>query len=553
MMRWIKKILKYLAILLMALLFVLFIFCIYVYNISDIEPPKIKDKSALQLQRTISDTESFAIGENFLQKNKYGLYEMYLQGDDFERGVVYGKLAKELIRYQEVAFTNEIQRMIPSKRYLKFLKYIVGFMNRNLSDYVIPEYQNEIYGISLAASSEFNWIGTNYSRQLNYHAAHDIGHALANLMLVGCTSFATWNRMSADSLLTVGRNFDFYVGDDFAKNKIIAFYKPTKGIPFMSVTWGGFAGVVSGMNTKGLTVTINANKSSIPFGAATPVSLVAREILQYASNIKEAIAIAKQRKMFVSESFLVSSASDNKAVVIEKTPDDIDVYESDRNNIMCANHYQSKLLANQDLNQNQIKNSASLYRYQRLQQLLENMAPITPKKTASILRDYKGKDDADIGLTNEKALNQFISHHSIIFQPQKLLVWVSTAPWQLGSYVCYDLNKIFQTKKPFPLYEEDLNIAPDSILQSPTYDSVKEYLSLEKMHLTHHPFNPLAITRCNPRYYDSYRIAGDMYAEMGKFDSAIVRYKKALTFEIATMDERENIEEKIIIIQKKLK
>ena len=370
-------------------------------------------------------------------------------------------------------------------------------------------------------------------------------------MLVGCTSFATWNDRSKDSLLTVGRNFDFYVGDDFAKNKIVAFYNPENGIPFMSVTWGGFAGVVSGMNTKGLTVTINANKSSIPSGAATPVSLVAREILQYASNISEAIAIAKKRKMFVSESFLISSASDNRAVVIEKTPDDLDVYESAGNEILCANHYQSKLLAAQELNQTQIKQSASLYRYERLQQLLHQIKRNTPQRTAEILRDYRGQNNADIGLTNEKALNQFISHHSIIFQPQKLLVWISTSPWQLGSYVCYDLNTIFQTSKPIPLYVETLNISPDSILKTSIYTNIREYLALEKMHLSHKPFNPQSIIKANPNYYDSYRIAGDIYSELEKKDSAIVMYKKALTLEIATQDEKESISKKVLKLQKK--
>ena len=85
--------------------------------------------------------------------------------------------------------------------------------------------------------------------------------------------------------MIIGRNFDFYVGDKFAEDKIVAFFNPAKGYKFMTVTWGGFIGAVSGMNEKGITVTINAAKSSLPTGSATPVSLVTREILQYAKNI----------------------------------------------------------------------------------------------------------------------------------------------------------------------------------------------------------------------------------------------------------------------------
>src|SRR5207244_7194957 len=102
---------------------------------------------------------------------------------------------------------------------------------------------------------------------------------------------------------------------------------PTKGHKVMTVTWGGLVGAVNGMNDQGVSVTINAAKTALPTGSATPVSIVTREILQYAKNIQEAIAIAKSRKMFVSESFLVASASDNKAVIIEKTPEELDVYD----------------------------------------------------------------------------------------------------------------------------------------------------------------------------------------------------------------------------------
>ncbi len=366
-------------------------------------------------------------------------------------------------------------------------------------------------------------------------------------MLVGCTSFATWGNRSVDSQLILGRNFDFYVGDEFAKNKIIAFYKPTHGIPFMSVTWGGFTGVVSGMNQEGLTVTINANKSDIPTGAATPVSLVAREILQYASNIEEAVMIAKKRKMFVSESFMVGSAKDNKAVVIEKTPNELDVLYSNTDEILCTNHYQSKLLENQKLNVVQMHQSASMYRYARLKELLSVHPKNSPEITAQILRDFKGKNNADIGLTNEKALNQFIAHHSVIFEPQKKLVWVSSTPWQLGEYVCYDLNKIFSTKPPSPgdVAETNLNIPADTLLQTLTYKHIQQYLELEQKHIRHQEIDPNILVSINPTYYDTYRIAGDIFAERMNHQQAILMYQKALSCEIATLDEKEAIEEKL--------
>lgn len=549
-MHWFRRIFKGLLYFIGFLLLMFLILGIYVYRIADIKPPEIKDVPAMQWPMVQDSAGLTSVGANVLKQNQFGLYEMYLEGDAYTRGVVYGRLARKLIHDQELAFTNEIQRMIPSKRYLKFLKYVVGFMNRNLSDYIIREYQEEIYGISQAASEEFNWIGTNYSRQLNYHAAHDIGHALANLMLVGCTSFATWDTASADSSLIIGRNFDFYVGDEFAKNKIIAFYRPEKGIPFASVTWGGFTGVVSGMNLQGLTVTINAAKSEIPFGAATPVSLVAREILQYASNIQEAIAIAQKRKMFVSESFLIGSARDHKAVVIEKTPDALEVYETKGHQIQCANHYQSKGLGGSELNRQQMEKSASVYRYERLQELLKKYPRNTPEHTATILRDYKGHQDRDIGLTNEKALNQFIAHHAVIFKPEQGLMWVSTAPWQMGTFVCYDLNEIFGGKGAERLQANAAgNIAADTLLKGPEYLKVKTYLQLEQQHIRHQDISIQTLLRVNPNYYDTWRIVAEQYEKQGKSDSALWAYQKAMTLEIATEEERQSIKEKILKIK----
>jgi len=554
-MRFIKWGLKCLGIFLGILLLIVLVFGVYVYNIADIKPPKITDTTALSLPVANPEGSLHTIGNNWIRKSQYGLYEMYVSGAPFERGVINGKLSQQQIVDQEVAFTTQIKRMVPSPGYLKFLKYMVGFINRNLSENVPDEYQREIYGVSRAAADSFNWIGTNYSRILNYHAAHDIGHALQNMMLVGCTSFGAWGGKTDQGELILGRNFDFYVGDEFAAEKIVAFYNPDKGHKFMFVTWGGFTGVASGMNDKGLTVTINAARSEIPTGAATPVSLVAREILQYAGNIKEALEIAGRRKMFVSESFLIGSAADHKAVVLEKTPDKLAVYDPQQDHILCTNHYQSKEFENQDLNKVQKERSASVYREARLQELMTQEYPLTPQKVAAILRDRKGLKGADIGNGNEKAVNQLIAHHSIIFKPDSLQVWVSTAPWQLGTYVCYDLRKIFSMnglQHDVEVADNDKNIAPDPFLNTVDFQKFMQYHQGKVALMNKQPVDTAAVAHAVPTFYDGYRIAGDYSMGKGWYAAAIGYYQQALTHEIATLDEKQHIEDKVRECRKSL-
>ncbi len=520
---------------------------VYVRIVARTEPPIPSSLAALDQRVLQPDSGFFTLGKNWFRRSESGLYELYVEGEPFERGVANGMLTRDLVHYQEEVFTEQIRRLVPNGFYLGILKNFVGWFNRDLTTYVTDEYQLEIFGVSQSASHEFDDIASPYQRILNYHAAHDIGHALQNMSLVGCTSFATWGDRSADSTLTVGRNFDFYVGDDFARDKIIAFYKPSQGYRFMMVTFGGMTGVLSGMNDQGLTVTINAAKSDIPAGSATPVSLVAREILQYASTIKEAYAIAEKRKMFVAESFLIGSSKDNKASIIEKTPDGIDLVEGKDNVIISTNHFQGAILGNTELNREHLRTSASPYRYERVAQLLDRHEKHSVSTTAATLRNQLGLDDKDIGLGNEKAINQLVAHHGIIFQPEKGLVWISTTPWQLGKFVCYDLNKVFAhiPSANEEIYEAGLTIPADSFLLTPAY---RDYLKFSPYRF---PFNPRSglepdsIVRWNPESYHAYMLAGDYYFNGKQWASAIPMYEAGLTKEVATVQEKEYMEKNL--------
>ena len=507
---------------------------------------------------------AFSSGNNFLLKIKQELWELYVEGDPLERGLAFGSLADSLLKRQESIFFAKVDELLPSRNKQHFLRTFLKWYNRKLYLNVPEEYKTEIYGISQYSSHDFDNIAPPYLRSLYLHGAHDIGHALQDLALVGCSSFAAWGDKSEDGSLIIGRNFDFYAGDDFAKDKIVAFVNPEKGYPFMMVTWAGMIGAVSGMNNEGLTVTINAAKSKVPLIAKTPISILTREILQYAATIEDAIAIAKKRKVFVSESIMIGSARDKKAVLIEVSPYNIGVYEvANSNQLVCTNHFQSEALENNDGNQNQITNSHSKYRYDRLEELLEDNQKINPEKAVDILRNKEGLHNLPLGYGNEKALNQLLAHHGIVFKPEQRLVWVSSNPYQLGEFVCYDLNEIFKNRNAndsiVSLELENLNIAKDPFLETKEYKNYELFriedrradVLLEKKQTMSMPFVE-NYQSLNPDYWELYYKVGLSFYQEKKYKLAQIHFEKALTKEITTLPEREAIEKYLKKIKRKL-
>ncbi|CAM4243877.1 C45 family peptidase [Zobellia nedashkovskayae] len=508
---------------------------------------------------------TYVLENNFLTKNQQGLYELYVSGNPYELGLKTGSLTQELFQEQERVFIEKIDELVPKKGKQKLLRKFLAWFNRKMYKNVDEQYKAEIYGISHYASKDYDRIAAPYPRVMYFHGAHDIGHALQDLALVGCSSFAAWGDHTEDGKLLIARNFDFYAGDDFAKNKIIAFVAPDEGHKFMSVTWGGMIGVVSGMNDQGLTVTINAGKSKFPLVAKTPISLVTREILQYASTIEEAIAIAKKREVFVSESIFVGSAKDKKAAVIEVSPHNFGVYEVENGNqLVCSNHFQSAAYANDKKNQKHILESHSEYRYERMEELLNEEPKVTPEIAIDILRNKNGLEDQRIGYGNEKALNQMLAHHGIVFQPEDLMVWVSSNPYQLGEFVAYDLNEVFknanQNQQARPISSANKNIAADPFLSTLAYRHYERYRELNSQVtaalVAEEKIEPSILTEfiaVNPDFWEVHFLVGQYYYENGLFEEALKSFETAKTKEVTTVPDTEAINKYIKKSKRKLK
>lgn len=511
--------------------------------------PDVK-KYALQIPKVKKINDStFSFNENYLTKNKQQLWELYIKGNPLQLGYNNGALTQDLMQKQEEIFFSKVTGFVPSKFKQNLLRDFLKWYNRKMYLNIREDFQAELFGLSQYSSDKYDYIAPKFRRAMYLHGAHDIGHAMQDLMVVGCTSLAVWNENTEDGDLLIGRNFDFSVGEDFSKNKLIEFVEPENGIPYLSVSWPGMIGVVSGMNKEGITVTINAGKSKIPLTAKTPISLVTREILQYAATIDEAIAIAKKRKVFVSESILVGSANDKNAVIIEVSPDNFGVYKAENSaKVFCTNHFQSKAYKDDKRNQKHIAESHSEYRYEKLKELLQENKKLNPEKMATLLRDKSGLKNKSIGFGNEKAINQLLAHHAVIFSPQKKLVWVSSNPYQLGEFVCYDLNEIFSDErlKSGKFSKSELNIAKDSFTDSQEFRNYEEFKKLSsefddenkvlsEEFISHYQ-------SLNRDFWLGYYLAGKYYFKLRDYQRAKSEFEKALTKEITTIPDKENVE-----------
>ena len=528
---------------------------------TNFKTPNVNNYS-FEIPKVIQKNDTLRIYKNnYLLKNKQNLWELYSQGNPYQLGLTSGALLEKLYKKQDSIFYQKINSFVPSQRKQKILFHFLKWFNRDIEKNIIPEYQAELYGISHYSDTVFNRYIPAYQRSMYLHAAHDIGHALQDLMLVGCSSLVVWGDKTPDGKLLIGRNLDFYVGDDFAQNKLISFVKPSSGIPFMSVSWAGMIGIVSGMNYEGLTVTINASKSDIPFKAKTPISLLCREILQYASTLEEAVEITKKRSVFVSENILVASAKDKKAIIIEISPRKIDVFESPNyDNLICTNHFQSDGYLSDKKNIKQIKETHSFYRYQKIQELLQKSNKISPEYMAEILRNTEGLNKKSLGYGNEKAINQLLAHHGIIFKPEEKLVWVSSSPYQLGEFVCYDLEKIFNSdfQGVISAQIQERNIPKSKFLSTKEYENYEKYRILEhkiEIDLKTNKFidnqSVMQLENLNPDYWKAYFIIGKVLLQ-NKDKRAKIYFEKSLSLEIPYSDERQEVE-KYLKKSKKLK
>lgn len=407
------------------------------------EPPNLDYEPAARAYAAPSGPDAdgrFHFGPNWFVPRK-GRSLLSVEGDPFSLGYANATLTRDYLAEQERSLYETVGKFFTTKLSIYGIGLVVLVNNRNLPDYVPADYLEEIYGLSEAAVDLYPEFGPRYHRILNYHAAHDIGHWVYDKPVIGCTAFAVGGER-----LLVGRNFDFEAGRVFDENKIIARFRPDRGYAFLSVAWPGMAGAVTGINERKIFCSLNGAHSADKDNIGTPVSIVVRQLLQYAGTLDEAIRILQDAQVFVSDSFLLADGNTGEAAVVEKSPGRTAVRRMRDRVLLQANHFECAEFSDDEGNREYMEVGTSVRRHRRLAQLVTT--DMTPEKAVAILRDTHGSDGAPLALGNRGAINPCIATHSVVADVTAGILWVSRGPHQLGAYDAYSIEKFGETVAP---------------------------------------------------------------------------------------------------------
>jgi hypothetical protein len=422
---------------------------ILIFHIGTLPPPDVSAEK-------ITDSQS-----QWIPKSKYGVNQLVLSGSDYARGFHAGQLTKDILRKEERDLTPMLLALIPSRLLLKCLEVPLIRYFWGIEKYFDQGVLREMYGVSLSAPHDYDDLIDGYTRQMVFHGLHEVGQMMVDQEgdQMGCTFVA----VPAKEGWVLGRNFDFEGGRVLDEDKVMKWVFPEHGYSFVSVTWAGMVGAVTGINDQGIYVSINAAGSTDYSRYGTPSTLVLLKVLNQAKSAADALEIFKSEQMFITDIFALFDTKSGELYRIEKSPKKTEIIRMAGAGAI-ANHLLAPDFANDRINEFRRDDLTSAFRQARADELTRALgaqnleASQLQTGVLQILRD-KGWSQAPgsggdlmsghaLHLGNRRAIDALIATHSVIYNSQSQVLFVSRGPGVSGAFTGFDLAKSFASRTP---------------------------------------------------------------------------------------------------------
>lgn len=237
-------------------------------------------------------------GRGFLEEID-GYRVLHLKGAPYEMGYQHGALLKEHIQ----ANVDYLFNVKAKEKRLEFLgvrldpKQLISMIVALERRFMPRRFLEELQGLADGAECSLeDMLVANFIPEL-FH----------------CSGFAVMNGATKDGTLYHGRVLDYSTDWQLQEHAVLLIAEPDGRLPFVNVTYAGFIGSVTGMNTAHVSVGEMGGGGRGHWGG-TPMSFLVRRVLEEAATLDEAVAIFRDSKR-TCEYYYVVADGDEKAAV----------------------------------------------------------------------------------------------------------------------------------------------------------------------------------------------------------------------------------------------
>ena len=397
-----------------------------------------------------------------------GVTLVHLAGSPEEIGAQHTALLRDRMIADEKVLWDGFARLVPFAPF-RVLMFDVGRVrHRNVFEGFPEARQRELAAEARTLDPDpYAAELPTYQRMVMLHALYDIALGFERSPLLGCTAFGLGPEATADGHALFARAFDFEAAEVFDRDKVVFLVHEDGKIPFASVAWPGFVGVVTGMNAEGVGVAVHGGRAREPSSAGIPVAFSLREVLAQAHDTPEAVRLLSAQPVMVSHLVFVGDAAGRYAVV-ERAPGVAAFVRtsfpgSGPGRAALTNHFEGPL-ANDPRDARVRATTTTLERRARMDELLTSIAPhsATVPKALELLRDH-GCAGTTCPLGDRRAIDAFIATHGIVADLTTRTLWVSEGPRLSGRFVRVDPALLTPSRDGIrlPLPAEEFETLPE--------------------------------------------------------------------------------------------
>lgn len=417
--------------------------------------PKAKNSTARPEKPIVSNLRS-----------KYPLIIISLKGSEEEMGRQYGQILNETGGYQEVidfyptmaetllmqGFARHLRKGFLTKAIKPVLNIGLNSLFRQRPEQFTARSNAALEAIS--GSAEFSkYINIMDLFQNSLGLISNIG-LIKNKSLYrpqpipACSATMAWGQATTNGHMLHARNFDFPGFDVWDDAPSVVFCHPDDGIPygFVSARGADVPGV-SCFNAEGITITFHTRlHKQVGFDGIGAVDL-GHTLIKNARTIDEVIKIASGFKIASTWGIDVSSAKEQRAVILETTRRKLTVIEAKpkQDYLLNTNHYYCQELQGSELATSSAYAQHSRGREMRMQQIVDQALKeggIDVKILQRMLGDNYDGEDLSQTRAMGSTLAQAMGVMSMVVDSQDNAVYVSAgrAPTGWGPYAKIDLD-----------------------------------------------------------------------------------------------------------------